>query len=214
MPFNYYAQGVACTEVELDALTGDHCVLRTDILMDVGALFVCSFGLVWFVHCLRAQAAPSAPPSMWARSRARSCKARAGARWRSWCGPRPVTVSSPTTILLCAGIVHCGIRRHVHARARRIQAAVCVRRAAAVQRFPAGQPPQPARGALQQGRRRGAGLPPPLSFTYSLPSLFAASLVLGRIRVAGAEASRLRCATQSPRVLHAALPRHCGKIFL
>lgn len=36
MPFNYHAQGVVCTEVELDTLTGDHCVLRADILMDVG----------------------------------------------------------------------------------------------------------------------------------------------------------------------------------
>jgi xanthine dehydrogenase/oxidase len=29
-------KGVACTEVELDLLTGDHTVLRTDIKMDVG----------------------------------------------------------------------------------------------------------------------------------------------------------------------------------
>ncbi|KAL3465222.1 Molybdopterin-binding domain of aldehyde dehydrogenase-domain-containing protein [Aspergillus heterothallicus] len=32
----YFTQGVACTEVELDLLTGDHTVLRTDIKMDVG----------------------------------------------------------------------------------------------------------------------------------------------------------------------------------
>ncbi|KAL4930430.1 Molybdopterin-binding domain of aldehyde dehydrogenase-domain-containing protein [Aspergillus undulatus] len=32
----YWTQGVACTEVELDLLTGDHTVLRTDIKMDVG----------------------------------------------------------------------------------------------------------------------------------------------------------------------------------
>jgi xanthine dehydrogenase/oxidase len=37
MPFNYFSQGVVCTEVELDTLTGDHCVLRADILMDVGS---------------------------------------------------------------------------------------------------------------------------------------------------------------------------------
>jgi xanthine dehydrogenase/oxidase len=35
-PFNYFTQGVACSEVEIDCLTGDHTVLRTDILMDVG----------------------------------------------------------------------------------------------------------------------------------------------------------------------------------
>ncbi|KAL4892808.1 Molybdopterin-binding domain of aldehyde dehydrogenase-domain-containing protein [Aspergillus ambiguus] len=32
----YFTQGVACTEIELDLLTGDHTVLRTDIKMDVG----------------------------------------------------------------------------------------------------------------------------------------------------------------------------------
>nr|XP_022334415.1 xanthine dehydrogenase/oxidase-like isoform X1 [Crassostrea virginica] len=35
-PFNYFSFGVACSEVEIDCLTGDHKVLRTDIVMDVG----------------------------------------------------------------------------------------------------------------------------------------------------------------------------------
>ena len=35
-PFGYFTQGVACSEVELDTLTGDFLVLRSDILMDVG----------------------------------------------------------------------------------------------------------------------------------------------------------------------------------
>ncbi|KAI1340311.1 xanthine dehydrogenase [Xylariaceae sp. FL0016] len=34
--YYYFTQGVAITEVELDTLTGDHTVLRTDIMMDVG----------------------------------------------------------------------------------------------------------------------------------------------------------------------------------
>lgn len=34
--YYYFTQGVACSEVELDLLTGDHTVLRTDIKMDVG----------------------------------------------------------------------------------------------------------------------------------------------------------------------------------
>ncbi|KKY26043.1 putative xanthine dehydrogenase [Diplodia seriata] len=34
--YYYFTQGVACSSVELDLLTGDHTVLRTDILMDVG----------------------------------------------------------------------------------------------------------------------------------------------------------------------------------
>lgn len=34
--FNYFSYGVAVSEVEIDTLTGDHQVLRTDIVMDVG----------------------------------------------------------------------------------------------------------------------------------------------------------------------------------
>jgi len=36
MPFNYFTQGVGCAEVEIDVLTGDHEVLRVDLLVDVG----------------------------------------------------------------------------------------------------------------------------------------------------------------------------------
>ena len=35
-PFGYYTNGVACSIVEIDCLTGDHRVLKTDIVMDVG----------------------------------------------------------------------------------------------------------------------------------------------------------------------------------
>ena len=35
-PFLYFAYGAAVSEVEIDCLTGDHVVLRTDIVMDVG----------------------------------------------------------------------------------------------------------------------------------------------------------------------------------
>ncbi|VDP18129.1 unnamed protein product [Soboliphyme baturini] len=35
-PFHYYVYGVACTEVEIDCLTGSHEVIRTDIVMDIG----------------------------------------------------------------------------------------------------------------------------------------------------------------------------------
>ncbi|XP_066155943.1 xanthine dehydrogenase isoform X1 [Euwallacea fornicatus] len=34
--FSYFTFGVACSEVEIDTLTGDHKVLRTDIVMDLG----------------------------------------------------------------------------------------------------------------------------------------------------------------------------------
>lgn len=37
-PFNYYTYGVAVSEVEIDCLTGDHQVIRTDIVMDLGKL--------------------------------------------------------------------------------------------------------------------------------------------------------------------------------
>jgi xanthine dehydrogenase/oxidase len=35
-PFNYFTTGVACSTVEVDTLTGDHTVLSTHIVMDVG----------------------------------------------------------------------------------------------------------------------------------------------------------------------------------
>ncbi|XP_026751930.2 xanthine dehydrogenase [Galleria mellonella] len=35
--FNYYTFGVGCSEVEIDCLSGDHKVIRTDIVMDLGA---------------------------------------------------------------------------------------------------------------------------------------------------------------------------------
>ncbi|CAG5134308.1 unnamed protein product, partial [Candidula unifasciata] len=35
-PFPYFSFGAACCEVEIDCLTGDHQVLRTDIVIDVG----------------------------------------------------------------------------------------------------------------------------------------------------------------------------------
>ena len=34
--FNHFTFGVGCSLVELDCLTGEHAVLRTDIVMDVG----------------------------------------------------------------------------------------------------------------------------------------------------------------------------------
>ncbi|KAK9500947.1 hypothetical protein O3M35_002104 [Rhynocoris fuscipes] len=34
--YNYYTYGVACSEVEIDCLTGDHQIIRTDIVMDLG----------------------------------------------------------------------------------------------------------------------------------------------------------------------------------
>jgi xanthine dehydrogenase/oxidase len=36
MPFNYFTQGVACAECEIDCLTGDSHLIRTDIVMDIG----------------------------------------------------------------------------------------------------------------------------------------------------------------------------------
>ncbi|XP_071497501.1 xanthine dehydrogenase/oxidase-like [Diadema antillarum] len=35
-PFNHYTYGAAVSEVEVDVLTGEHCVLRTDIVMEIG----------------------------------------------------------------------------------------------------------------------------------------------------------------------------------
>lgn len=35
--FNYFTFGAACSEVEIDCLTGDHQVIRSDIVMDLGS---------------------------------------------------------------------------------------------------------------------------------------------------------------------------------
>jgi xanthine dehydrogenase/oxidase len=35
-PYNYYCYGAGCSEVEIDTLTGDFRVIRSDLLMDVG----------------------------------------------------------------------------------------------------------------------------------------------------------------------------------
>ena len=36
--FDYFVSGAACSLVEIDTLTGDHQVLTTDIVMDVGKI--------------------------------------------------------------------------------------------------------------------------------------------------------------------------------
>ena len=36
-PFNYFTQGVACAEVEVDLLTGNHRTLSADVIVDVGS---------------------------------------------------------------------------------------------------------------------------------------------------------------------------------
>jgi len=36
-PFNYFTQGVAVSEVEIDVLTGDHRTIRSDVIVDVGS---------------------------------------------------------------------------------------------------------------------------------------------------------------------------------
>ncbi len=35
-PYDYFSYGASCSEVEVDALTGDFTILRSDLLMDVG----------------------------------------------------------------------------------------------------------------------------------------------------------------------------------
>ena len=34
--YDYFTSGVACSEVEVDMLTGAHHIISTDIIMDVG----------------------------------------------------------------------------------------------------------------------------------------------------------------------------------
>ncbi|KAJ8911677.1 hypothetical protein NQ315_005756 [Exocentrus adspersus] len=44
--YNYFTYGVACTEVEIDTLTGDHQVLKTDIVMDIG-MYTNDLNIFW-----------------------------------------------------------------------------------------------------------------------------------------------------------------------
>ncbi|CAG8618143.1 10822_t:CDS:10 [Funneliformis mosseae] len=43
--FLYFTTGAACTEVEIDVLTGDHTILRTDLVMDIGRSLNCAIDL-------------------------------------------------------------------------------------------------------------------------------------------------------------------------
>jgi xanthine dehydrogenase/oxidase len=36
MLYFYFTQGTSISEVEVDILTGDHTILRTDLMMDIG----------------------------------------------------------------------------------------------------------------------------------------------------------------------------------
>lgn len=55
--YNYFCYGASCSEVEVDTLTGDFNVLRSDLLMDVGnslnpAIDIGQVGLVMYLYYL------------------------------------------------------------------------------------------------------------------------------------------------------------------
>ena len=51
--FPYSAFGAACSEVQIDCLTGNHQLLRTDIVMDVGKSLNPAVDIGQVIHNLR-----------------------------------------------------------------------------------------------------------------------------------------------------------------
>lgn len=55
-PFNYFSFGASASEVEVDTLTGDFTILRSDLVMDVGdslnpAIDIGQVGLYLYISC-------------------------------------------------------------------------------------------------------------------------------------------------------------------
>uniref|UniRef100_A0A1I8FGI6 Ald_Xan_dh_C2 domain-containing protein n=1 Tax=Macrostomum lignano TaxID=282301 RepID=A0A1I8FGI6_9PLAT len=60
-PYNYYTFGAACSEVEIDLLTGDHVTRRSDIVMDLGASLNPAVDIGQIEGAFRASAAHQGP---------------------------------------------------------------------------------------------------------------------------------------------------------
>jgi xanthine dehydrogenase/oxidase len=84
--YYYWTQGAATSEVEVDLLTGDHTVLRSDIMM-VSHIF--RHVKEHANTILRTSATRSTPPSTMVKSKAPSFKASASSPWRKPYGPAP-----------------------------------------------------------------------------------------------------------------------------
>lgn len=69
--YNYFTYGAACTEVEIDVLTGDHSVLRSDLVMDIGTSINPTIDVGQVNKCKRSSKAPC-------RLKGRLSKARDG----------------------------------------------------------------------------------------------------------------------------------------
>ena len=178
-PFNYFTYGTACAEVELDVLTGDICLRRADILMDLGHSInpAIDIGQVsWSCGPAREPLAPDLHRTLCPARRA--CKADAhslallprlapSAARSLVCS----TARRPGGGRLCAGVrlVHDGgarvgrqpapvgeTRPTLHPRPWHVQDSLVQRCAAGHARLPAQGRPQPLRGALVQGGGRAA----------------------------------------------------------
>lgn len=87
--YYYFTQGAGCSEVEIDLLTGDSTVLRTDLMMVRPPRPTIPIYFKKATKAHRMLVTRSIPRSTTDKSRAHTCKAKDSSRWRKRSGRNP-----------------------------------------------------------------------------------------------------------------------------